>query len=184
MTRPVLTSWLDLLLIFVPVTIVLALLQQNDLGVFISASLAIIPLAGLLGRATEHLTAYVGAGLGGLLNASLGNAAELIIALAALREGLHDVVKASLTGSILGNILLVLGASMIAGGMKYERQKFNQTAAGLGASLLLLSAVGLIIPALFHLTASDRGVAVERELSLEISLVLFAIYIMLSLIHI
>ncbi len=178
MTRPVLTSWLDLLLIFVPVTIVLALLQQNDLGVFISAALAIIPLAGLLGRATEHLTAYVGAGVGGLLNASLGNAAELIIALAALREGLHDVVKASLTGSILGNILLVLGASMIAGGMKYERQKFNQTAAGLGASLLLLSAVGLIIPALFHLTASDRGIAVERELSLEISVVLFAIYIM------
>jgi Ca2+:H+ antiporter len=91
---------------------------------------------------------------------------------------LHDVVKASLTGSILGNILLVLGASMIAGGLKFERQKFNQTAAGLGASLLLLSAVGLIIPALFHLTASDRGAAIERELSLEISIVLFAIYVM------
>ena len=178
MKRPVLTSWLDLLLIFVPVTIVLALVQRDHVGVFISAALAIIPLAGLLGRATEHLTTYVGAGLGGLLNASLGNAAELIIALAALREGLHDVVKASLTGSILGNILLVLGASMIAGGVKYERQKFNQTAAGLGASLLLLSAVGLIIPALFHLTASDRGVAIERELSLEIAIVLFAIYVM------
>jgi len=103
-----------------------------------------------LGRATEHLTTHVGAGIGALLNASLGNAAELIIALVALCEGLHDVVKASLTGSILGNILLVLGVSMFAGGMKYERQKFNQTAAGMGASLLLLAAVGLIIPALFH----------------------------------
>jgi Ca2+:H+ antiporter len=178
MKRLKLTSWLDLLLIFVPVTIGLAFVQADHLGVFISAALAIIPLAGLLGRATEHLTAHVGAGMGGLLNASLGNAAELIIALAALREGLHDVVKASLTGSIIGNILLVLGASMLAGGLKYERQKFNQTAAGLGASLLLLSAVGLIIPALFHLTASDRGAGVERELSLEISIVLFAIYVM------
>jgi Ca2+:H+ antiporter len=178
MKGPVLTSWLDLLLIFIPVTIVLALLQRDHLGVFISAALAIIPLAGILGRATEHLTAHVGAGVGALLNASLGNAAEFIIALVALREGLHDVVKASLTGSIIGNILLVLGASMIAGGMKYERQKFNQTAAGLGASLLLLSAVGLIIPALFHLTASDRGMAVERELSFDISVVLFAIYVM------
>ena len=178
MKRRILTSWLDLLLIFVPVTLVLALIQSDHLGVFLSAAVAIIPLAGLLGRATEHLTAHVGAGIGGLLNASLGNAAELIIALAALREGLHDVVKASLTGSILGNILLVLGASMLAGGLKYERQRFNQTAAGLGASLLLLSAVGLIIPALFHLTASDRGPIVERELSLEISVVLFAIYVM------
>jgi Ca2+:H+ antiporter len=178
MKKPMVTSWLDLLLIFVPVTFGLAFVQPNHLSVFVSAALAIIPLAGLLGRATEHLTAHVGAGVGGLLNASLGNAAELIIALVALREGLHDVVKASLTGSIIGNILLVLGASMIAGGVKYERQKFNQTAAGTGSSLLLLSAVGLIIPALFHLTASDRGAAVERELSLEISIVLFAIYVM------
>ena len=134
-------------------------------------------LAGLLGRATEHLTTHVGAGMGALLNASLGNAAELIIALVALREGLHDVVKASLTGSIIGNILLVLGVAMFAGGMKYERQKFNQTAAGMGASLLLLAAVGLIIPALFHFTASDRGAMIERELSLTISFVLFAIYV-------
>ena len=104
-----------------------------------------------------------------------GNAAELIIALVALREGLHDVVKASLTGSILGNILLVLGLSMLAGGLKFEKQKFNQTAAGLGASLLLLAAVGLIIPALFHYTAADRGLAIEREMSLEIALVLFTI---------
>jgi Ca2+/H+ antiporter len=85
------TSWLDLLLVCVPIRVVLELLKADHLAVFISAGLAIIPLAGLLGRATEHLTAHVGAGIGGLLNASFGNAAELIIALAALREGLHDV---------------------------------------------------------------------------------------------
>ena len=175
--RNIFTSWLDFLLIFVPVTVALEVLRADPLLVFASAGLAIIPLAGLLGRATEQLTTHVGAGIGALLNASLGNAAELIIALVALREGLHDVVKASLTGSILGNILLVLGVGMFAGGMKYERQKFNQTAAGTGASLLILAAAGLVIPALFHFTASDRGVAIEREMSLLISFVLFAIYI-------
>ena len=178
MKQFVFTSWLDLLLVCLPVTILLEWVKADPLAVFISAGLSIIPLAGLLGRATEHLTAHVGAGIGGLLNASLGNAAELIIAFVALREGLQDVVKASLTGSILGNILLVLGVSMFAGGMKHERQKFNQTAAGMGASLLLLAAVGLIIPALFHLTAADRGAIIEHNLSLTISIVLFAIYIM------
>ena len=167
--RYLFTSWLDFLLIFVPVTIALEVLRADPLLVFVSAGLAIIPLAGLLGRATEHLTTHVGAGIGALLNASLGNAAELIIAL--------YVVKASLTGSVLGNILLVLGVSMFAGGVKYERQKFNQAAAGMGASLLLLAAVGLIIPALFHFTSPDRGIVIERELSLTISLILFAIYI-------
>jgi Ca2+:H+ antiporter len=175
--RYLFTSWLDFLLIFVPATIALEVLRADPLLVFVSSGLAIIPLAGLLGRATEHLTTHVGAGIGALLNASLGNAAELIIALVALREGLHDVVKASLTGSIIGNILLVLGVSLFAGGMKYERQKFNQTAAGMGASLLLLAAVGLIIPALFHFTAANRNVWIERELSLTISFILLAIYV-------
>jgi Ca2+:H+ antiporter len=176
--RQISASWLDLLLIFVPVTVGLELLHVDPLVVFVSSGIAIIPLAGLLGRATEHLTSHVGAGIGALLNASLGNAAELIIALAALRGGLHDVVKASLTGSILGNILLVLGVSMVAGGLKYERQKFNQTAAGMGASLLLLAAVGLIIPALFHFTAADKDVSIEQKLSVAIAVVLFAIYIL------
>jgi Ca2+:H+ antiporter len=175
--RALFTSWLDFLPVFVPATIALEVLRADPLLVFVSAGLAIIPLAGLLGRATEHLTTHVGAGIGALLNASLGNAAELIIALIALREGLHDVVKASLTGSILGNIFLVLGGSMLAGGLKYERQKLNQTAAGMGAGLLLLAAAGLIIPALFHFTAVELGVAVERELSLTISFILFASYI-------
>lgn len=176
--RQLFASWLDLFLLFIPVTVALEVLKADPLLVFIASALAIVPLAGLLGRATEHLASHVGAGIGGLLNASLGNAAELIIALVALREGLHDVVKASLTGSILGNILLVLGASMIAGGIKHDRQRFNATAAGMGASLLLLAAIGLIIPALFHFTAADRGVKIERELSLLIAIVLFVIYVM------
>ncbi|MBH0183905.1 MAG: calcium/proton exchanger [Nitrospira sp.] len=176
MVRRIFSSWLDLFLLFVPVTVALELLKADPLLIFITSGLAIVPLAGLLGRATEHITTHVGAGVGSLVNASLGNAAELIIALAALREGLHDVVKASLTGSILGNILLVLGVSMLAGGAKYERQTFNRTAAGMGSSLLLLAAVGLVIPALFHFTASDRGVEVEQELSLDIAIVLFLIY--------
>lgn len=169
---------LNLLLVFAPLALILEFLHVDPVWVFAASALAIVPLAGLMGKATEHLTTYVGAGLGGLLNASLGNAAELIIALAALREGLHDVVKASLTGSIIGNILLVLGFSMVAGGVRYERQRFNKTAAGLGSSLLLLSAVGLVVPALFHFTAPDRGIAVERTLSLEIAVILFFIYLL------
>jgi Ca2+:H+ antiporter len=96
----------------------------------------------------------------------------------ALRQGLHDVVKASITGSILGNILLVLGVSMVAGGLRYERQRFNRTAAGMGSSLLLLAAVGLIVPAIFHQTAAGQGDIIERELSLEIAIVLFGIYVL------
>lgn len=169
---------LYLLLIFIPVAVLLELLQANPLLVFITSGLAIIPLAGLMGEATEQLACDVGAGAGALLNASFGNAAELIIALMALREGLHDVVKASITGSILGNILLVLGLAMVAGGLRFPRQRFNATAAGMGASLLLLSAVSLVVPALFHFTAADRGPSVERQISLEIAVVLFGIYIL------
>jgi Ca2+:H+ antiporter len=169
---------LYLLLALVPLALVFEWIHADPLLIFTTSALAIIPLAGLMGEATEKLTHHVGAGIGGLLNASFGNAAELIIAIMALREGLHDVVKASITGSILGNILLVLGVSMVAGGMRYERQRFNRTAAGMGSSLLLLAAVGLIVPALFHQTAADQGDIIERELSLEIAVVLFGIYVL------
>lgn len=167
---------LNVLLLFVPLALALEGLHADPMLVFVASALAIVPLAGLLGKATEHLTSHVGAGVGGLLNASLGNAAELIIAFVALKEGLHDVVKASITGSIIGNILLVLGASMVAGGLRHEHQRFNRTAAGVGASLLLLAAVGLVVPALFHFTAGGQGIRVERELSLEIAVILFVIY--------
>jgi len=114
---------LNWLLVFVPVAVVLRFAAPNlPAAVFIAACLAIIPLAGLLGHATEELASRTNEGIGGLLNATFGNAAELIIALMALQQGLHDVVKASLTGSIIGNILLVMGASFLAGGLKFKIQ--------------------------------------------------------------
>src|SRR5688572_2513177 len=114
------------LLVFVPIAIALEHFAPHlHLLVFIAAGLAILPLAAWMGRATEHLAERLGEGVGGFLNATFGNSAELIIALAALRAGLHDVVKASLAGSIVGNILLVLGAAMVAGGLRHREQRFN-----------------------------------------------------------
>ncbi|HKA53573.1 MAG TPA: cation transporter, partial [Candidatus Binatia bacterium] len=169
---------LSVLLVFVPASIVLELLHTDPSWVFIASALAIIPLAGLMGRATEHLAEHMGAGLGGLLNASFGNAAELIIGIMALRAGLLDVVKASITGSIIGNVLLVLGASALAGGVKYPQQLFNRTAAGLGVTSLVLSAISLVVPALFHIVAAGSPKVYEQELSLEIAVVLFVTYVL------
>ena len=104
--------------------------------------MAILPLAGCIGRATEILAARLGGGLGGLLNATFGNAAELIIGALALRHGLTDLVKASLTGSIIGNVLLVFGLCAFVGGLRHPVQRFNRTASGLGSTMLLLSAIG------------------------------------------
>lgn len=144
--------------------------------IFVMSAVAIIPLAGLLGLATEKLADHFGVGVGGLLNATFGNAAELIISVIALRAGMHDLVKASITGSIIGNILFVFGLSALFGGLKYHTQTFNRTAASMGATLLLLSAVGLVVPAIFHGLVSEAGA--ERELSLEIAVVLMATYLL------
>lgn len=169
---------LIVLLVFVPIAIGVEVLHADPVWIFTAAALAIIPLAGLMGKSTEHLARHMGAGIGGLLNASFGNAAELIIALMALRAGLLDVVKASIVGSIIGNILLVLGASALAGGLKYAQQTFNRTAAGLGVTSLVLSAISLVVPALFHFIVEDNPAAHEQELSLEIAIVLFVTYIL------
>ncbi|MCC7202565.1 MAG: calcium/proton exchanger [Nitrospirae bacterium] len=166
------------MLVFVPVSIMLEVLHTGHIWIFASSALAIIPLAGLMGKATEHLSHSIGAGAGGLLNATFGNAAELIIALMAMQRGLYDVVKASIAGSIIGNILLVLGLSVIAGGIKHKKQTFNRTAAGMGATLLTLSTIGLVVPAIFHLVAGSAFVEQEKELSLEIAIVLFATYLL------
>jgi Ca2+:H+ antiporter len=170
------SNWLLLLLVFVPAAVVLELVHAGGLAVFIASALAIVPLAALMGRATERLAERLGEGVGGLLNATFGNAAELIIAIAALRAGLHDLVKASITGSIIGNILLVFGLSALWGGSRYETQRFNPTAASLGSTLLVLSGIGLVVPAIFHGFARLVEPAVERTLSLEISVVLMATY--------
>ncbi len=167
-----------LLLVFVPVAAVLEYAHASGVYVFAAAALAIVPLAGLMGRATEHLASRLGEGIGGLLNATFGNAAELIIALVALRAGLHDVVKASITGSIVGNILLVFGLAALVGGARRRAQHFNATAARLGSTLLLLSAIALVIPAIFHLIVGDAAGVGERKLSLEIAVVLMVTYIL------
>jgi Ca2+:H+ antiporter len=167
---------LNLLLVFVPVALAAEhLFHAGSVAVFALSCLAVIPLAGVMGHATEEIADRVGEGVGGLLNATFGNAAELIIAVVALRAGLHDLVKASITGSIIGNVLLVFGLSALAGGLRYEKQRFNKTAASLGSTLLVLSAVGLVVPAMFHIVT--RGQARERELSLEISVALILTYV-------
>ncbi len=167
---------LNVLLVFVPVSIALEYaLHAAPIWIFVSSALAIIPLAGLMGKATEHLADRVGAGIGGLLNATFGNAAELIIAIIALRAGHHDLVKASITGSIIGNILLVFGLSALVGGLRHSTQKYNRTAASMSTTLLFLSAVALIVPALFHAVVDDPDSA-RRELSTEIAVVLMFTY--------
>ncbi len=170
----------DVLLIFIPVAVYAASLHRDDLSVlvFFSSCAGIIPLAGWMGKATEHLADKKGDAVGGLLNATFGNACEFIIALAAIRAGpnYYDIVKASITGSIIGNVLLVLGASMIAGGMKYPVQTFNRTTAMTSATLLALAAVSLIVPAIFH--HFSKATNNEDELAFGISLVLFSVYIL------
>ena len=143
---------------------------------FLLACLALIPLARLMGEATEVLAHRLGSGLGGLMNASFGNAAELIIAIAALRNGQTDVVKASITGAILGNLLLVLGMAIVAGGARREKLTFNATPALSGAAMMFLALVAIAVPDLFHLTRPDAGEPILHTMSLGISLVLLLIY--------
>ena len=173
-----LKSPLNWMLILVPTAIALEVMQAEATYIFVVSALAIIPIAGWMGRATEWMSEHLGSGIGGLLNATFGNAAELIIAIMALRAGLHEVVKASITGSIIGNILLVLGLAFISGGVKYPNLKFNRTAASLSTTLLALSAIALIVPGLFHQLAGASAVSLERTLSVEISIVLFITYIL------
>jgi len=167
------------LLVFVPISAWLHYAQQDaHTATFICACLAILPLAGWLGKGTENLAHHTGEAVGGLLNATFGNAAEMIIAIAAMRNGLYDVVKASLTGSIIGNVLLVAGLSMLAGGLKFKTQTFNRMAAQNQATMLLLAAISLILPAAFHYLAGPAGVPKENDLSMEISIILLVVYVL------
>src|SRR6187200_416769 len=146
-------GWPYLLVPFIPIAIVLELMHASATLVFLTSAAGVIPTAALMGKATEELAARSGPGIGGFLNVTFGNAPELIIAFFALNEGLQEVVKASLVGSILGNILLVMGAAMLVGGLKRERQKFDRTAANVQALMLMLAAVALAMPAIFQLVA-------------------------------
>ncbi|MEP7274630.1 MAG: calcium/proton exchanger [Acidobacteriota bacterium] len=173
-----LRNFLNWLMVSIPVAIGLEVAHASAIAIFIASAIAIIPLAGLMGRATEHLAERLGEGVGGLLNATFGNAAELIIAIMALRRGLFDVVKASITGSIIGNVLLVMGLSIVAGGLRHRQQKFNTAAAMLGSTMLALSAIALLLPAVFHFLVRGIPNAHEQDLSLEISIVLIITYIL------
>lgn len=164
---------LNLLLVFIPIAIGLNWFQANPVVIFACSALALLPLAALMGDATEALSSYMGATYGGLLNASLGNAPEIIIGFFALRQGLVGIVKASITGSIIGNLLLGLGLSMFVGGLKNGLQTFNVSVAKMNSGLLTLAALGLMIPAVFD--SSSRGEA--RAISPHIATVLFFLYL-------
>ena len=166
------------LLIFVPVAIGLEVLYPDrHLLIFISSALALLPLAGWLGWATEQIASRMGEGIGGLLNATFGNAAELIIAFVALRAGLHDVVEASIAGSIVGNMLLVLGAAMFAGGLRYPEQHFNPAGARSEAAMLTFAAIALILPAAFEAAAGKTAEGLGR-LSVSLSILLLLTYVL------
>jgi Ca2+:H+ antiporter len=163
---------LNWLLVFIPIGVGLDWYGANPILVFLASSLAIMPLAELMGSATEALSQYLGPTYGGLLNASLNNAPEIIIAGFALHQGLVPIVKASLTGSIVGNLLLGLGLSMFAGGLKFRSQKFDPNVAQINGALLTLASFGLIIPAVFRFSSTS-----ESGISLEIASILFLVYV-------
>jgi Ca2+:H+ antiporter len=181
------SGWPYLLVPFIPLAIVLDVAHVSPVVIFFSSALGVIPTAALMGRATEELAARSGPGIGGLLNVTFGNAPELIIALFALNAGLHEVVKASLIGSVIGNVLLVMGASMFVGGLGRERQYFNRVSAVAQSSMLLLAVAAMAMPAIFELVegkglpapGAERvsyGSTVE-QLSLAVALVLILSYV-------
>jgi Ca2+:H+ antiporter len=164
------------LLIFVPITIAANLLGLSAVVIFVAAALGIIPLAGILGDATESLAHHTGPRIGGLLNATLGNAAELIITIVALSGGQVDVVKASITGSIIGNLLLVLGASILFGGLKNGLQQFSMRTASINSSMMTLAIIGLVVPAFFGPFVALHGELSVEELNLGVAAALMLGY--------
>jgi Ca2+:H+ antiporter len=171
-------SWFRMLLLLaVPAAIVLNYMHAAPILVFLSACIGVLPLAGFMGEATEQIAARSGPTLGGLLNATFGNAAELIIAIVALQAGLVDLVKASITGSILGNLLLILGLSIVAGGLKRPELKFNRTSAGMSAGMLMLAVVSLVLPALFKYSHPEPSARMDGlHLAEGVAIVLLITY--------
>lgn len=175
-------SKLDLLLVFVPVGLYLDKMSSLDKSwIFLICAMAIVPLAGIIGRATEQLSERAGPAVGGLLNATFGNAAELIIAVVALKQGHTAIVQASLTGSIIGNLLFVFGLAAFVGGLRREKQTLNVTAAGVSNSSLHLAVIGTLIPSVLFTTADmvkpgSESLVRVKELSYAISAVLLVLY--------
>jgi len=169
-------KFLYCLLVFVPIAIVARIVGAPPIAVFIVSAVAIIPLSGILGAATETVAEHTSPVVGGVLSATMGNLAELIIAAIALRAGLIDLVKASITGSVLSNLLLVLGVALLAGGLKFKVQKFSRHLAGSSSTVLLIAVFGLVVPALFHGLHPDPERAATVRMSHYIAGLLIAGY--------
>ena len=170
---------LKFMLLFVPISFIGKFLNFSPTIMFILAALSIIPLAGIMGEGTEEISFYTGPKIGGFLNATFGNATELIISFFALKSGLFEVVKSSIAGSIIGNILLVLGASMFIGGLKHKTQNFNINVVETTSSMLLFSLIGLCVPAFFTHTINANLLNTRYEgLSLVVAIVMFILYIL------
>ncbi len=173
--------WLNLLLLFVPVAIILDLLHVSPLLIFITSALAIAPLASVLGEATGNLASSCGPAAGGILSATMGNATEMIIAFFALHAGHINVVKASLSGSIIGNLLLVLGLSLVAGGLRNPVQRFSRTTSSMNSTTLMIAVAALVMPAVFNLTlfgTLEHHDMKLQNISLWTSGVLIALYLL------
>jgi len=164
------------LLVFVPISVIGHLLGWNSTVVFVTSAIAILPLASWLSTATEEIAVVLGSSWGGLLNATFGNATELIIAIVALNAGFTGVVKASITGSIIGNLLLVMGLSMFLGGLRYKEQEFQPTMARLNASVMNLAVVAILLPTAANFTSAGISEEVLQKLSIAVAIVLIAVY--------
>lgn len=169
-------NWLNVLLVFVPVALGSEYLGGPELLTFGASALGVVPLAGLVGEATEELAARAGPRVGGFLNATLGNAAELIITIFAIRAGLLELVKASITGSIIGNLLLVTGLSILLGGLRNGRQRFDRVHAGLDSTMLILAIIALVVPSLFSHAIELRNHDAVEYLSLGVAVAMLAVY--------
>jgi Ca2+:H+ antiporter len=166
------------LLAFIPISIAAEYCHWGSLVIFLTAAAAIVPLAAWMGTATEEIAVVAGPSLGGLLNATFGNATELIIAIVALNAGLVDVVKASITGSIIGNLLLVMGLSMLLGGLRYKEQEFQPIVARVNASSMNLAVIAMLLPTAMQYTSQGMNNATMQTLSVAVAIVLIGVYVL------
>ena len=172
-------KFLKYMLVFIPISFIAKFMNASGTIMFLLSCLSIIPLAGLMGEGTEEISFYAGPKIGGFLNATFGNATELIISFFALKKGLFEIVKSSIAGAVIGNVLLVVGASMLAGGLKFKTQKFNEKVGEVSSSMLLFAVLGLCIPALFTHTVDPSLLNTRYEgLSIFVGVVMIIIYIL------
>ncbi|MGK7919047.1 MAG: calcium/proton exchanger [Trichodesmium sp.] len=169
---------ISILLVFIPISIAANFMEWGSSAIFITSAIAIIPLAGWMGTATEEIAVVLGPNLGGLLNATFGNATELIIGIIALNAGLISVVKASITGSIIGNLLLVMGLSMFLGGLRFKEQKFQSVVARLNASAMNLAVIAILVPTAVNATSEGISENTMQNLSGAVAIVLISVYIL------